>query len=181
MSSIERINKLVENGTYDESMTLVFKEKGYVPISTGIGGFKVIYSVGLSERYKHPEILIVGDGHLVTYDIIFNIIKKINNNEPIRAGVIYNNILGNGYKCLFGPAKTKNLDVLNYVYPDSEKEVLLLVWPDVNNKLFTLDEDGDPDFYNYMFKIYKKFAKFKVDSKCFIKKEKGEKINNTTH
>ena len=52
---------------------------------------------------------------------------------------------------------------------------------DVNNKLFTLDEDGDPDFYNYMFKIYKKFAKFKVDSKCFIKKEKGEKINNTTH
>ena len=40
MSSIERINKLVENGTYDESMTLVFKEKGYVPISTGIGGLK---------------------------------------------------------------------------------------------------------------------------------------------
>ena len=27
-------------------------------------------------------------------------------------------------------------------------------------------------FYNYMFKIYKKFAKFKVDSKSFIKKEK---------
>lgn len=174
MSSMARINKLVENGTYIGLTNESFEKKGYVNIGTEIDGFKVTYSVGLSERYKHPEIIIVGVDHLVAHDIVFNIIKKINNNEPIRAGVIYNDILGNDYKCMFSPAKTKNLNVLNYVYPDSEKEVLLLVTPDANNKLFTLDEDGDPDFYNYMFKVFKKFAKFKVDSKSFINKERQD-------
>ena len=174
MSSMAKIIKLVENGTCNESIALAFKKKGYVNVGTEIDGFRVTYSVGLSERYKHPEIIIVGVGHLVAHDIVFNIIKKINNNEPIRTGVIYNDILGNDYKCLFGPAKTEKLNVLNYVYPDSEKEVLLLVLPDTNNKLFTLDEDGDPDFYDIMFKIFKKFAKFKVNSKSFINKERQD-------
>ncbi len=166
MNSYGKMQDLVNKKIITDSRAEIFKRDGYIVIGTIIEDILVTYSVGLSERFNHPEIVVLGVVNKTAAIIINSIVDKIKEGLGIDARMVYKVILGNEIKCLFTEARTEHLNVLNYIYPDKENKALALVYGDKNNKIYGLDTGKEiipteP--------IYSNFIKLKMNSTCFHK------------
>ncbi len=60
MDSYGKMQELVNKKIISDSKAEIFKRDGYIVIGTIIEDVLVTYSVGLSERFNHPEIVVLG-------------------------------------------------------------------------------------------------------------------------
>ena len=164
MDSYGKMQELVNKKIISDSRAEIFKRDGYIVIGTIIEGVLVTYSVGLSERFNHPEIVVLGVVNKTAAKIINFIVAKIKEGLVIDTRMIYGDILGNEIKCLFTEAQSEHLNVLNYIYPDKENKALALVCGDKNNKIYGLDTGKE---IMPTEPIYSNFIKLKMNPACF--------------
>ena len=166
MDSYGKMQELVNKKIIPDSRAEIFKRDGYIVIGTIIEGVLVTYSVGLSERFNHPEIVVLGVVNKTAANKINYIVDKIKEGLVIDTRMVYRDILGNGIKCLFTEAQSEHLNVLNYIYPDKENRALALVCGDKNNKIYGLDTGKE---IMPTEPIYSNFIKLKMNPTCFHK------------
>lgn len=96
------------------------------------------YSIGLWQKYKHPEIISFGLTVQTLHRIINDVADKVRSGQNIEIGEIYNNFFDNG-KVEF--IKVDNKNIADYFgaaidfYNSKEFPALQLVWSNRNNKL----------------------------------------------
>lgn len=106
------------------------------------------YSIGLYEKYKHPEIICFGLSDKLGHEIINDVASLIKNGETIRANTNYNTIFENS-KAEFLSIDPKNIDdyfgaAIEYYNTDSFP-ALQLIWTDKNNR-FPWEENFQKEF-----------------------------------
>lgn len=111
------------------------------------------YTVGLTESYDHPELIIYGIGAETAHGILSVAVHHIEKEyeggvgKTYEAGQRYDEIL-DGYEVLFvdHPADFPLTAAASYYKAmGKEWEALQLVWPDVEGK-FPGEESMDPDY-----------------------------------
>ncbi len=95
------------------------------------------YSIGLWQKFKHPEIICFGLRTATLHSIINDVADIIKSGQTIEANIIYNEIFENG-RTEFLTVNNRNLgDYLGAAidfYNSKEFPVLQLVWTDRNDK-----------------------------------------------
>lgn len=96
------------------------------------------YSIGLTQTYKHPEIICFGLPDELGHAIINDIASMIQNGDSIDTKKIYTNIFKDS-RAAFLKVDKRNIDdyfgaALNY-YGDKHFEAMQLVWTDRNDIL----------------------------------------------
>jgi uncharacterized protein DUF4262 len=104
------------------------------------------YTVGLTESYDHPELIIYGIGAKNAHQILANAVQHIKEGEVYRAGGKYSEIL-DGYDVEFRVHQEYPLTAATSYYRALGKdwEALQLVWPDADGN-FPGEEGMDPEF-----------------------------------
>ncbi len=106
------------------------------------------YSIGLWEKFRHPEIICFGLSIKTLGGIINNAADLVKNGHPIEANKIYENIFENS-KAEFINVDSRNLGdyfgtAIDY-YKTKDFPSLQLVWTDRKNE-FPWDEDFEEEF-----------------------------------
>ena len=107
-----------------------------------------VYSIGLTETYKHPEIICFGLSPQLGMNIINDVADLIKNGEIIEIGKVYHNIFKETPATF---VKVDNRNIVDYFgvairhYQNNPFEALQLVWSDRNGK-FPWEEDFEEDF-----------------------------------
>ncbi|MBN8574191.1 MAG: DUF4262 domain-containing protein [Candidatus Kapabacteria bacterium] len=106
------------------------------------------YSIGLWQRFKHPEIICFGLRTQTLHTIINDVADLVKNGQVIQAGKTYGNIFENS-KSEFLNVDKRNLGdyfgtAIDY-YNSKDFQALQLVWTDRNDK-FPWETDFEEDF-----------------------------------
>ena len=96
------------------------------------------YSIGLWEKYKHPEIICFGLPTDLLHEIINDVAKLIKEENPIILNKPYNNIFQNS-KAEFIKVNSQNIEDYFKVairhYNSKDFPAIQLIWTDHNDKL----------------------------------------------
>ena len=107
------------------------------------------YSIGLWQKFKHPELICFGLQTQTLHTIINNVADLVKKGEIIQTGKIYNNVFENS------SAEFLNIDIRNLsdyfgtaidFYNSKEFPALQLVWTDRNDK-FPWEKDFEEIFF----------------------------------
>jgi hypothetical protein len=106
------------------------------------------YSIGLWQKFKHPEIICFGLRTQTLHTIINDVADLVKNGQVIQAGKTYGNIFENS-KSEFLNVDKRNLGdyfgtAIDY-YNSKDFQALQLVWTDRNDK-FPWETDFEEDF-----------------------------------
>lgn len=83
-----------------------------------------IHTHGLPDSYGHPDLQLVAPLAMDIVQSIFrNIIERIVKGDRFQPGVVYDQILGNGYSCTFAEATECNRAVLRVILPDAQNRL----------------------------------------------------------
>lgn len=95
------------------------------------------YSVGLWERFKHPEIICFGLKTELLHELVNDVAELIKGGEQLQIGVEYKNVFENG-KAEFLKIDERNIEdyfgVAIEYYGSNRFDGLQLIWTDRNNK-----------------------------------------------
>ena len=106
------------------------------------------YSIGLWQKYKHPEIICFGLRTQTLHTVINDVADFVKNGQVIQAGKTYDNIFDNS-KSEFLSVDKRNLSdyfgtAIDF-YNSKDFQALQLVWTDRNDK-FPWETDFEEDF-----------------------------------
>ncbi|WP_281233604.1 DUF4262 domain-containing protein [Flavobacterium gelatinilyticum] len=106
------------------------------------------YSIGLWEKYNHPEIICFGLSNSLLHTLINNVAETVKENETIITGKNYSGIFMNG-SAEFLNVHSDNISdyfgtAINY-YKRNDFQALQLIWTDRNDK-FPWEENFEEEF-----------------------------------
>jgi hypothetical protein len=100
----------------------------------GESGENFTYTIGLSETFGHPEIMIFGLNSNTSHGILSDCVQQIREGTRFQAGVEYSEVLGGGYKVIFKKVRAECLPeyfgAAVRFYDGKEFEGIVLFWPD---------------------------------------------------
>lgn len=100
----------------------------------GETGSRFTYTIGLSETFGHPEIMIFGLDNKVSHEILSDCVEMIRNVTTFRADVEYPDVIGDDYKVMFKAARRDCLPeyfgAAVRFYNDQDFRGLVMFWPD---------------------------------------------------
>jgi Domain of unknown function (DUF4262) len=120
------------------------------------------YSIGLWQKYKHPEIICFGLRTQTLHTIINDVADFVKNGQVIQAGKTYDNIFENSKSEFLNIDKRNLSDYFGTAidfYNSQDFPALQLVWTDRNDK-FPWEADFEEDFI-YMQPLLDRNADFK--------------------
>jgi hypothetical protein len=103
----------------------------------GVVGARFTYTIGLSETFGHPEIMIFGLDSKVSHGILSDCVEKIRNGTTFQSNFEYPGVIGGGYKVIFKEVRTDFLPeyfgAAVRFYGDNDFRGLVMFWPDKGN------------------------------------------------
>ena len=118
-------------------------EMGWSGIGVGASehGPSFTYSIGLQEKFDHPEIIIFGLNPEICMQFITMIIDEIKNGEPYATRTKLYDIAGGSLPAVLVPCTTKAKELYTiqatryYDETNQTYEVLQMVWSDTQGKM----------------------------------------------
>ena len=113
----------------------------------GEGGPPFAHTVGLSQTFDHPEVLVYGLPEQLAGKILNGVGQRINAGDPPPVGTRVPDVI-NHYDVVFipmvdGPG-TDDVIILDAMWEGRSERVVQLVWPDQHGR-FPWDPECDPD------------------------------------
>jgi hypothetical protein len=100
----------------------------------GDTGSQFTYTIGLSETFGHPEIVIFGLDSKVSHGILSDCVAMIRNGIAFRPNVEYPDVVGGDYKVMFKAVRKdclpEYLGAAVRFYSDKDFCGLVMFWPD---------------------------------------------------
>lgn len=101
------------------------------------------YTVGLTETFNHPEIMIFGLSKDTAHGILADCVERIRNGGVFLPSEEYSNVIGGGYKVVFKRVKSECLSeyfgMAGRYYEGKDFSGLIMFWPSKNHR-FPWDE-----------------------------------------
>lgn len=102
----------------------------------GETGAQFTYTIGLSETYCHPEIMIFGLDSKASHGILSDCVEMIRNGTVFQPDIEYPDIIGGDYKVMFKGVRKDCLPeyfgAAVRFYRDKKFRGLVMFWPDKN-------------------------------------------------
>jgi hypothetical protein len=107
------------------------------------------FSVGLYEKFNHPEIIIVGLDINLAASLINNIGEQVKSGKKFEPGKSYNKLLAGDFKSFFIKVDKKNykeyVGIAGWYYGSPDFPLLQFVWP-TKDGLFPWDKNSPKEF-----------------------------------
>lgn len=119
-------------------------------ITTGIEEFRIAYTIGLMEKFGHPEIVIHGLDMKMSHHFMIQLVDSIAKGARYEAGKTYDHVAAN-YPTLFSSVNSANHDtwfaMAQVAKGDAPEtlEMVQMVWCDLQGR-FPKDPNFDPKF-----------------------------------
>jgi hypothetical protein len=104
----------------------------------GDDGAHFTYTIGLTETFEHPEIMIFGLGSKVSHQILTDCVELIREGKGFLPDLEYQGVIGGGYKVVF---KTMKPRFLSEYFGTAERYYngrpfvgLVMFWPDKEHR-----------------------------------------------
>jgi hypothetical protein len=99
----------------------------------GESGEAFTYTIGLTETFGHPEIMIFGLNNKTSHGILSDCVQMIRDGATLQPDVEYSDVLGGGYKVTFKRVRTECLSeyfgAAVRFYGSKTFSGLVLFWP----------------------------------------------------
>ena len=106
------------------------------------------YTIGLHQKFKHPEIICFGLSTALLGDLLNNACASIINGSPLNAGVLYDEFIKNYPVQFLNVNKSYYSDymaICNIFYRTDDYPALQMIWPD-KQSLFPWESGFNPDW-----------------------------------
>lgn len=104
----------------------------------GEEGAPYTYTVGLTESFQHPELMLFGLGSGISHQILSDCVRLIREGRRFVAEVAYTDVIGGGYSVICKPLRAECMPEYCGValrhYADQPCSALVLFWPDKNHQ-----------------------------------------------
>jgi hypothetical protein len=122
----------------DRELLRRLESHGWYVIKVGAGDAEpaFAYSLGLYERFRHPELILFGLDLDIMHQLINDAGEQIRKGHQYEDGQLYNDLL-NDYPCAFRLVSREkygsHLTYTQWFYNGSDFPALQMVWPDRNS------------------------------------------------
>lgn len=111
----------------------------------GESGSQFSYTIGLSETFAHPEIMIFGLDSKVSHGILSDCVEMIRNGTAFSPDIDYPGVIGGDYKVMFKLVRKDCLPeyfgAAVRFYSEQDFHGLVMFWPDQHHR-FPWQEAG---------------------------------------
>jgi hypothetical protein len=142
----------------DRELLLRLETHGWYVIKVGAGAGEpaFAYSLGLYERFGHPELILFGLTLDTMHQLINDAGEQIKNGKRFEDGQHYDDLLDD-YPCAFRLVRREeygsHLTYTQWFYQGSDFPVLQMVWPDTNS-CFPWDANFDEEYRGDQTSLY---------------------------
>lgn len=167
MTTLDKLSVLTSHEETNRMLMKAYNETGFVIIaSVDDDGLPMAYTVGLTEKFNHEELLLLGIESTSAVKIINSIVSDIAIGFSINYKTIYSGLLGKNYLCLFTPANVGKLPVVTAIYGTTD--VALMIAADSDNSLPGLDADVKIEDLDFNYYALKEYLVKELTDDCFV-------------
>lgn len=142
-----------------QDLQLTVQEHGFAIVPVKGNGKDIpgyIYSVGLGQKFGHPELVILGLPDDLIQELVTNIIAQLNKGAMFEDGKVYPGMFSEfavGFLTIKDEFKSTIMDATAAFYGANQFDAMQVVWPDPQG-YFPWEQEFDERFAHYQPALY---------------------------